>query len=674
MTERKKLKPRYVLYDKDGDKVGRISVGHIGQFPQLDVSDTELLTGVPAHQVNIRNVDVDKITKTQTDALSQSSARIDYDRINNKQTEEWSYKCPLLRKSVDDIPVNNTDDEMDSVRRVQWIDSNRAGGRDADPHIYISTLAKYRLQRFLPKWALEDLAHKVSLDGFAQIMTYELVQLERELIEAHPEVTVTDKDLYKHVADKYRVKYTAKEIEKLDNIVAEKIENNRDNITETMFGNEISLFDKYKKQWAQYMANQKTVKQVDWYSYSYSVEGPEFNSVEQAEEWINYIEDEFETQWEELLDKVRSGEVNINLTESITPRPVPAINNRAEKTVKSKNNTDHTFTVYREWWEADEIPELSMYCPHCGNKIYEDEGGNHTFDYSFNYECQECEIDLNLYNIITTIKSEYNKASISEERFSEVEFALKSYWNRAMRYGFRLGDRIAVDLRAYEFEQYADELDIDWDMKCPIYRKPIDSLDNEGLNDVEFNHIEYEDDDGNSRSQMAEGFTVSRSAHDVLHMNHPSWVWEYYMDNPVEQTEWQIYKLIDIEKDVYPSLYGEEVEPTDADLLEHIQKYYDLYHYSKEELKNIYTTISEKEEMVIDTYEETKDKCANKFAGKNDKGLDTQEKVAEFIAKKEERNEQYMNELQERADKNDIHLYDGDIIGRIHPLVKQYIK
>lgn len=662
---RDKLRPRYVVYDENGDRVARISVGHDGEFAHSDV-DTELLTAVPSHQINTKNISDKEVADVQTQPLSQSLARTRYNNISGK-TDSWEYKCPLLRQPVTDVSIDSGKD----VQRIQWIDSERGDGRDADPHIYVSSIARFKAQRYVPKWALEDLAHKVGLDGFAQIMSYELLQLEREIIDAHPTENLSDEELYIHVVDKYRLKFTAKELAKLENLVPKKLDENEDNITEDMFGETISLFDKYKKQWAQALSGKKTVSDVDWYSYSYTVEGPDFNSVDAAEEWITELEDKFNQQWEQLLQKVKDGEVSVT-TDKITPRPVSAIDDpNKDVSVKTKSKSEYDSVVYREWWEIDEIPALAMYCPNCGEKVYADHGEHHTFDYSFKVDCHNCDMRLTPYNMITTPRNKYNLDTINIDS-SQITNTLKAYWNRAMRYGFRLGDRIAVDLRATEFNQYADELDIDWDMKCPFYRKPVNELDNEGLDDVEFNHIEYEDDDGNSRAQMAEGFTVSRSAHDILHMNHPQWMWEYYMGDPVEQRKYQIYKLINEEKIVYESIYNTEVEQLDSEYLDHIRRYYDIGHYAKDELINIYIEVAEQEDEIVEAYESTKDKCANKFAGNNDKGLDTKDQVKQFIQAKEERNEQYLSKLQERAKNGNIDAFEGDEMGLIHPLVKQY--
>lgn len=307
--------------------------------------------------------------------------------------------------------------------------------------------------------------------------------------------------------------------------------------------------------------------------------------------------------------------------------------------------------------------------------MYEDTGDEHTFDYSMKMDCSECGFEMTPYNTIS-MPQEIDEDSLANSP-EVIEKSLRAYWNRAIRYGFRLSDRIAVNLRAFEFNKYADTLDIDWELRCPLYREEIDALDNEGLTDVEFNHTRYEKDSGESIKQMAEGFTVSRSAHDVIHKN----MMQYYFENyilgnygegdalDIDWLEYQVYWLIELEHHAYTDING-DCAKDDPDFLEHIQTYYDLSYYDIETLYEMYEKVDDQTETIDERYDANYDHYCDWYVDRNDKNLNTQDQVDEFMKAKEDRNEEYIQQLKE----NETEEYVGDEFGLLHPVVEHYQK
>lgn len=711
MSGRNKLRTRYTVYDSNGQRVARLSASHDGHLFGCE-GNLKRFTAVPSHMTSQQDLSDVDLVESQTEPLRQSIARLRYPDVLTEAPEDWSFNCPLFRQpcnnlfnsdpeiDVDEFEedlreyvfdwteedieslineyineghspqeivtllVNNfSDDEMENVQRTQWIFSPRGTNKDADPHIYTSSLAYYAMKNYLPQWALEDIAHNIGLDGHAQIQMYNLIQFERELTQAHSTFEWdSELEFYQYIADKYRDKFTTVELEQVESDVEEAIENNKDMYTE--------LVEEYRNEWVSILGGDMSQRDSTWYNYNQTVSGPEFKSPMCAYAFVYTLQMTFDNVMNTLKEDIENGNKNIVPDEIIT-RPVSSLDSKDEE-VKSVEITNVDPCVYREWWNGDNIPALTMYCPNCGEKVYEDHEDNHIFDYSLQLDCHKCEFILTPYNIIT-MPVEHAVDTMDE---STTEQVLRTYWNRAIRYGFRLSDRIAVNLRAYEFERYAEMLDIDWSLKCPLFRMDIDNMDNENITDVEFNHVRYEDDSGSSIKQMAEGFTLSRCAHDVVHKN----LQQYYFDNyiignygegdelNVDWLEYQVHQVVEAEHVVYQSLEG-EVDKYDEKFLSHIQTYYDLDEYDIEWIRTAHEIVEEHLELIQERYNDNIDHYYGWYVDRNEKGLNSKDDVKEFMDAKEERNERYLSELDNR---DDIKWRAGDKIGLTHPTVDLY--
>jgi len=713
---RNSLRPRYTIYDRDGNKVARISVRHSGHFLHSDDVNSDFYTAVPSHMTSVDSLDEVEVANTQTEPLRQSLARLDYESVKSKSNDNWTYECPLFRQSVDkldsftveegfdadelendikDIVFNWTpekieniveeyakntsygnvlavllnefsEEEMDNVKRTQWIFSPRGDSKDADPHLYTSGLAYYAMKEYLPQWALEDIAHQIGLDGHTQIQMYNIIQFERKLSDVHDEFNWSnDKELYQYISDKYRTKFTAEELEAVETDVANRIEENNDDYER--------LVQEYRQEWASHLGGEKARNDTSWYNYNQDIEGPEFRAPIVSYAFIYTLEQFTEEVFDELCEDAQDGDVSV-MSEEVITRPVDSLPSPETDFTLPENpmDTNYQLVTYREWWECENVPPLSLFCPNCGTKLYEDEE-NHKFDYSLKLECHECEMTLTPYNIIST-PAFNNKDELTDEY--AIEQTLTTYWSRAMRYGFRLSDRIAVNIRATEFERYAEELGIEWELECPLFRQPVSKLDNENIGDVEFNHTRYEKDSGESIKQMAEGFTVSRSAHDVVHMN----MTQYYFENhilgeygdgdafEVDWLEFQVHELVTLHKIIFESVET-DVTIENEDFLNHLRMYYDLEEYSNEWIVEAYEKLNKVIDAIEDRYEERFDDYCDWYTTRNDKGLHTQEAVEEFMNAKEERNEKYIQDLKNNPPEK---WKPGDKMGIEHPLIKIY--
>ena len=707
------------MYDEDGKRVGRVSIGHDGQFKTTDGwKNAKYFSLIPSHLTAEKDISNKQISPAQSSDMKQFLARLQYDTVTEDSSDDWSFNCPLLRQPCDDVMYMNTeiddevsevffdelknyalewspeevnevvdefieqegvefvlkaitdkfgDDVVDSVQRTQWIFSPRGSGKDADPHIFTSLATYYAMKDFVPQWALEEIAHAIGLDGHSQIQTYNLIQFERKLADKHPNFEwESDEELYQYVTDKYRTKFTAIECEGIEEDVATKLEENQELYDE--------MIEDYRSEWVSVLGGKMNDKETTWYNYNQSVEGQRFHAPIISQVWMYTLQQYWEKTFEQTLTDVENGDTDI-VSDAIVSQAWDLLEDKDEESpvVETPYDGKYDACVYREWWTADSIPPLSLYCPHCGEKMYEDKGDEHTFDYSMKMDCSECGFEMTPYNTIS-MPQKIDKDSLSDSP-EVIEKSLRAYWNRAIRYGFRLSDRIAVNLRAFEFNKYADALDIDWKLRCPLYRDEIQTLDNEGLTDVEFNHTRYEKDSGESIKQMAEGFTVSRSAHDVIHMN----MIQYYFDNyilgnygegdaiDVDWLEYQVYWLIELEHYAYTDI-NSDCEKDDPDFLNHIQTYYDLSYYDIDTLYEMYENVEDHFDTIEDRYDANYDHYCDWYVDRNEKNLNTQEQVDEFMSAKEERNTKYIKQLKESKTQE----YVGDEFGLLHPVVAHY--
>lgn len=311
--------------------------------------------------------------------------------------------------------------------------------------------------------------------------------------------------------------------------------------------------------------------------------------------------------------------------------------------------------VYRELKNSTKsIGALGFYCPRCGNRARSESRAveHHEYDDSYRQTCPDCRLRLNERVVIVAERGTWDNDHIDQEIARETLFA---YFNRAMRYGYRLGDRIAVDARAAEFEYYAEELDEEWDLNCPLFRLPIEEMDNEGLNDTEFNHSEYEDENGHSQKQNADGFTLSRAAHDYVHYNLPGWVNKYYLLDGVncDIVEFQAYRVMQLEKKFYEAFYG-ETHITDETFLTHVSRRYDYESIGGVEwLAETYEKVDNVIDEIHAAYSDAKEHYIGKMAERGEKGVESEEEAREFIEAKEDRIEEYLEEIDAMLEANE---------------------
>lgn len=196
------------------------------------------------------------------------------------------------------------DDVVDSVQRTQWIFSPRGSGKDADPHIYTSLPTYYAMKDFVPQWALEEIAHAIGLDGHSQIQAYNLIQFERKLANKHPDFEWdSDEELYQYVTDKYRTKFTAIELEGIEDDVSTKIEENQELYDE--------MKAEYRNEWISVLGGDKNDKDTSWYNYNQTVEGQRFHAPAISKVWVYAIQKYWEQTFETTVDAVEDGEVDI---------------------------------------------------------------------------------------------------------------------------------------------------------------------------------------------------------------------------------------------------------------------------------------------------------------------------------------------------------------------------
>jgi hypothetical protein len=283
---------------------------------------------------------------------------------------------------------------------------------------------------------------------------------------------------------------------------------------------------------------------------------------------------------------------------------------------------------------------VSLYCSACGSNV----GTTGIYDDNWRAVCHECGMNLNPRVTVAVPSTNYNFDSIGVETAQEV---IVSYWNRSMRYGFRLGDRIAI--------------------ACPMFRLDIEDIAAEDVLDTEFNHFEYEDTDGESPKQFAHGFTASRVAHDYVHKNLQTWALDKMCEQAgVDWQQYQAYRVITLEHKFYTHAHG-DVDITDRNFLSHVIRYYDVP-FDCDWMVEAYESV----DAVLDDLEENygywKERSASWMADKGIKGFETEDEALAFIEEKEAREEEALDRIDEILENDGWEPAVGHDMGLEHPL------
>lgn len=662
--ERKTVSEKRIIITPDGDRIGVASEPHNGKVPHTQYS-LENCPSLPAHHVANRKYEGIETTLNISTPSIQEIARTDIDKAKRKAGDDWVYSCPVLRREIDDI-----ESLYDTIKETRWIKTRHDDG--ADPRLNMHALAFYYVRDFMPKWALEELADRMDIDGWGQIASHRLVKLEKELADENGFEWDNEIEMYRWVSDRYNLKFTAEELREIEETQIPKID------WEQYEAEKKDIQD----EWVEHCSGE--VSSTSWYAYNQGTEGPSFPSVEEAREWLVNIEEKWESEWEKTLEE------KTVTPEKTTAHAVKRISETETPEPTKTNNIDKKVVVYREWLQARTAPALDIFCSKCGEKVYQDFGNKHNIDPHLRFDCPSCETELNAYNMVTIPSGEFGFDTIPINE--KVKNSLKSYWNRGNRYGFVLADKISIRLKFHEFERYADMFGVEWEPIDPWSRKSLDDSEAEGIRIPEHNHTVYKDEKTNkSVGQIAAGCTLSRVGHDEVSLN----VMGYYLENyiledfDVEWLEFQTYKFIEHELPAYQALYDTDASYNDDEFLKHVAEYYDVAEvgqtpnwlnefYKRNRGTEWMVEAYDKVEPVIDDiysvfYDDKFDHYLNWFKKRTDKTfIETKEDARKFMEDKKERNEEWRKEWEKTIENRELEQFEGDKMSIQHDTVSAY--
>jgi lysine/ornithine N-monooxygenase len=82
----------------------------------------------------------------------------------------------------------------------------------------------------------------------------------------------------------------------------------------------------------------------------------------------------------------------------------------------------------------------------------------------------------------------------------------------------------------------------------------------------------------------------------------------------------------------------------------------------------MYENVEDHFDTIEDRYDANYDHYCDWYVDRNEKNLNTQEQVDEFMSAKEDRNKEYIQQLKE----SETQEYVGDEFGLLHPVVAHY--